>query len=435
MAKVLLTTPRWANSYPEQPPLSLLYLAAWIRKEGHKVWICDSPIGEDFGQILDAIKPDVVGVNSPTCGIVQGYSMAKYAKDKGYYTVMGGPHVSALPEEPLHFDLCDAVVVGEGELAFSKLIDSHIKGQIQGEPITNLDDLPLPAFDLINMEFYLGVRKRIGNSLYSFVDVMDKCLSMMSSRGCPFKCPYCYNSSSMYATPVRYKSAEKTVEEFYAISGKYGINAVTFLDDDFVLHKPRLEKICKLLENNKKVYWGCNSRVTDVSEDMLEMLTSAGCVQLAFGIESGNSRILEVLQKKATVEQAKEAIALCHKHGVVVQSNFMIGNPTETEDEMLDTLKFIKENKIDGGLGCSATIPFPRTGIWDWCINNNKIPKQLDWSLFNYSEYPINMSAIPIEKFQEVRGKFAEFLNYNLQATAPSRQNKVLSWKKKVGLV
>ncbi len=212
IAKILLASPRWLNSFPEQPPLSLLYLAAYVRKQGHQVWICDEPIYDDYAQMLDNIKPDVVGINSPTCGILRGYSLAKYAKDKGYYTVMGGPHVSALPEEPLNLGLCDSVVIGEGEIAFSKLIDARIKGQILGEPINDLDSLPLPAFDLISTDFYLNVRRKIENSLYSFVDVTDKCLSLMSSRGCPYQCPYCYNSSTMYKTPPRYKSPEKTFE-------------------------------------------------------------------------------------------------------------------------------------------------------------------------------------------------------------------------------
>ncbi len=436
MAKILLCTPKWMNSYAEQPPLSLLYLAAYVRQFGHQVYVCDDPVGDDFVQMLDAIKPDLVGVSSPTCGITRGYSMANYAKQKGYYTVMGGQHVSALPEEPLRYNVCDAVVVGEGEQTLLKLVENHEKGIIKGEYIKDLDTLPVPAFDLISTDFYTNVRRRVGNSLYSFVDVLDKCLSLMSSRGCPFSCPYCRNMSLAFGYPVRYKSAEKTVEEFKFMAEKLGVNAITFLDDDFVINKPRLTKICELLQDNKKVYWGCNSRVTDVNKDMLEMLTQAGCVQLAFGIESGNQRILtDILHKQATVEQAKEAVSLCHEFGVVVQSNFMIGSCTETENEMMDTLKFMRLNKIDGGIGTSATIPFPGTGMWKWCEENGKLPKQLSWESFNYSDYPINMSAVTDEKFKEIRAKFAEFLNYNLEATKESRQTKVRNWKKKVGLL
>jgi radical SAM superfamily enzyme YgiQ (UPF0313 family) len=379
--------------------------------------------------MLDAIKPDVVGISSPTCGISRGYGIAKYAKDKGYYTIFGGQHVSALPEEPLHYDVCDAVVVGEGEQTLVDLIESKGKGIFRGEYIKDLDTLPYPAFDLINSEFYTTVRKRVGNSLYSFVNPLDRCLSLMSSRGCPFQCCYCYNSSKAFNYPVRYKSAEKTVEEFKYMEKMLKVNAITFLDDDFVLNKPRLEKICELLQENKTVYWGCNSRVTDVNKDMLELLTQSGCIQLAFGIESGNQRILDVLGKKATVEQAQEAVKLCHDFGVVVQSNFMIGNKTETEEEMMDTLKFMKLNKIDGGLGTSATIPFPGTALWEWCAENKKLPEKISWDAFNYSDYPINMSAVSDEKFIEIRNKFAEFLNYNLEATKSSREKKVSNWK------
>jgi anaerobic magnesium-protoporphyrin IX monomethyl ester cyclase len=433
MAKVLLATPLWRNSYPEQPPLSLLYLASWIRKEGHKVWICDEPIGEDFVQMFDTIKPDVVGISGPTCGIGRAYSLAYHAKKNGVYTIMGGHHVSTIPEEALRNDYCDAVVIGEGELEFTRLIETREKGQFEGKALPNLDESPMPAFDLISMDFYTSIRKRVRNSLYTFVDVFDKCMSLMSSRGCPFNCPYCYNS--FRKSPVRYKSAEKTVEEFKFASKKYGVNAITYLDDDFVLDKKRLQNICDLLQDNKTVYWGCNSRVTDVNQDMLEMLKSAGCIQLAFGIESGNPRIIkEVLHKNATIEQAKEAVRLCHENGIIVQSNFMIGNPTETEEEMMDTLKFIRENKIDGSLGVSATIPFPMTGLWKWCDENRKFPESISWESFNYSEYPIHMCDVTPERFREIRGIFAKECEDNRVKTSDSREQKVHNWKRSVGL-
>ena len=386
--------------------------------------------------MIDWIKPDVVGINSPTCGISRGYGLAKYAKDKGYYTVMGGAHVSSVPDEPLRNKFCDAVVIGEGEKMFAELIETRASGIFKGEPIKDLNDVPMPAFDLINAEFYCNVRRRVQTSLYSFVELFDRVMSLMSSRGCPYKCKYCYNSSQMYETPARYKTAEKTVEEFWQAQNTYNLDAITFLDDDFVLNKPRLKKICELLADNKRVYWGCNSRVTDVNEEMLAMLKQAGCVQLAFGIESGNNRVAqEVLEKKATVEQAKEAVRLCHEYGIVVQSNFMFGAPTETEEEMMDTLRFMQENTIDGSLGASAVIPFPKTGLWQWCVDNKKFPDHLCWDDFNYSTYPINMSTVTKEKFKEIMAKVAKFQNENIVKTEPMRRKKVQDWKRSVGLI
>jgi radical SAM superfamily enzyme YgiQ (UPF0313 family) len=380
-----------AGGFPEMPHYGMLNIASYLEELGHTVDIVDRSLWDNFQEVLKAFKPDVVGISAITPGINDAIECASISKAYGCYTVLGGRHPSALPEEAIRF--VDAVVVGEGEKTLAHLIESREKGIIKGEPFLDLDKLPLPAYHLIDMEHYTRVRRKVWDSILTYADPCDRLFATLHSRGCPFNCTFCYNSFK--DAPVRYRSAEKIIEEVKLLINKYKVQTIHFHDDDFLVNKKRLEKICSLLESEKiKMYWSANSRVTDVTEDTLEMCKNTGLVQLAFGFESAVQRILDILRKKIKVEDSVNAIDLCNKHGVIVQGSFMIGNPTETTEEIFTTINFMKEHNIDGGLGAARTTPFPGTELWNWCKEKNILPDKVNWREFNYNQRSINMTPI-----------------------------------------
>jgi len=178
----------------------------------------------------------------------------------------------------------------------------------------------------------------------------------------------------------------------------YGIDALWFFDDNLFVNKPRLKKICKLMiDNDIKIPWAGNSRVDNLDKEMLMTVKEAGCRQVTFGFESGSQRILDVLNKKTTVEQNSRAIRLCKEVGVLANGTFMIGNPTETVKDIGMTQDFIRKHNIYG-CGVLISTPYPKTKLWDWCEKNGKIPKNFKWSDYDYRKIPINVSDIPPKK-------------------------------------
>jgi radical SAM superfamily enzyme YgiQ (UPF0313 family) len=150
------------------------------------------------------------------------------------------------------------------------------------------------------------------------------------------------------------------------------------------MNKPRVKEICqKLINSNMSIIWACNARVDNVDSDILKLAYQAGCRQIFFGLESGSQRMLDVLNKKTTIEQNIKAIQMCHEIGIRVTSTFMIGNPTETVEDIRMTQQFIKDNPIDDS-AIAFTTPLPGTQIWEWGRERGLIPEHPDWSKFDF---------------------------------------------------
>jgi len=178
------------------------------------------------------------------------------------------------------------------------------------------------------------------------------------------------------------------------------------------------------------LYWSCNARVSDVNDDVLDMLRSAGCVQLAFGLESAVQERLNDINKLVMVEQMDRALKMCDEHGFVAQGSFMVGLPNETLSDMAATKDFALNHNIDGGLGLAVCTPYPGTKLWEWCKDNNLIGETVNWDNFKYDELAVNMSKVPTEKLFAVRDSVTTMFNNALFNRAPSRLTKVYNMKK-----
>jgi anaerobic magnesium-protoporphyrin IX monomethyl ester cyclase len=400
--KVALVNPSNPNMYGGAPPVSLGILATYIRQFGHDVKIIDLVVGQNYKEELEVFNPEIVGITGTTPAIMDAYDIADYAKSKGYKVVMGGPHVSVMPNEAMNH--ADTVVVGEGEVVLKKIIDENLKGIIKGEPLMDIDSVAMPSYDLMDMEWYLST---IQAKLLSFVKPNARMGTLLSSRGCPYNCSFCHNSFKNLR--YRFNSPERVVDEIEYLIDRYEITSLFFIEDNFFVNKERVKKICKLMiARGIKIPWGGNSRVDNLDLETMKIAKEAGCRQITFGWESGSQRMLDAYNKRTTVKQNEDSIKLCNEVGILCNGTLMIGGPNETLDDMRKTRDFIVKNNITGGVGVCATTPFPGTKLWDECIEMGVlIPSQINWRRFDFTNIPVKMfdNKIQIKEFFDILEK------------------------------
>jgi len=362
MAKVALINPGKDEKYAVQEPLNIGFIASYLEKNGIEVTIIDELAGQNVEKELDKYKPDVVGITATTPLAPDAYRIGDLCKKRGILTVIGGVHASVLPEEALQH--ADVVVKGEGEVAMLEIVRRGIKSGVVSCPyIKNIDEIPPPARHLMQMDFYLHTKDRLPETYLYFVPPHTKVASILTSRGCPYNCIFCHNS--WRGIPYRFNSPERVISEVKYLIEKYHIQALFFIEDNFFVNKPRVKKICELMKReNINIIWGANSRVDNIDLEILQIAKKAGCRQVTFGFESGSQKILDVLNKKTTVEQNKRAIELCNKAGIIPQGTIMIGNPTETIEDVRATQQFLKESDIKS-VGICITTPYPGTQLWN----------------------------------------------------------------------
>ena len=382
--KVALINPAIGGMKPTTEPLNLGYIAGYLEQNGIDVRIIDQLAGDDVGKEITVCRPDIVGISCMTPMAVEVYRIADMCRRKGILTVMGGPHPSALPEEALGH--VDVVVVGEGEKAMLDIIRENITSGIISRPyLEDIDEAPLPARHLMKQELYLHAVSKLKMSMLAFLGAdlpLVKTGSVLTSRGCPFQCIFCHNSLRQY--PVRFHSAERVLDEVRQLKVSYDVKAVAFLDENFLVNKPRLEKICrKMIEEKLDILWSCASSAHFIDRDIAKMIQEAGCRQVIFGLESGSQRILDVLGKSVTVEQNKEAVKICKEAGLLVSGLFMLGNPTETVADVRLTQEFIRQTQPDV-FYVNITTPYPGTKLWE--TYQEQISRPINWRGFNSSD-------------------------------------------------
>jgi anaerobic magnesium-protoporphyrin IX monomethyl ester cyclase len=272
----------------------------------------------------------------------------------------------------------DLIVRGEGEqtlLEIAQNLDDKTKiEQIQGityrenndvirtpnRPfIQNLDSLPRPAYHLFELDRYRLFGKRL--------------LPIVTSRGCPFQCNFCV-ASRMFGREYRMRSAENVLDELEWLKNTHKAQAFTFYDDTLTFDKERLFKILAGMRSRGiKLPWDCQTRVDQVTPQILSEMKASGCEQVFFGVESGCQKILNAISKKTRVEQNEKAIKMAKEKGLFVTISLMIGYPGETPETLKETIAFVNKAKPDDVYVCVAT-PFPGTEL-------ENVVKKNDWKI------------------------------------------------------
>jgi anaerobic magnesium-protoporphyrin IX monomethyl ester cyclase len=396
------------------PPLGLGYLASSLKKNGFKVELVDYTFlnNDEAEKKVQDSNPKIIGIYSMFSMKKKSIELAKKFKKNDILLVAGGPLPTLSPLEFLKdFDI---VVIGEGEETIVQLANclekepqlSEVAGiayKKQGKIkinhprnyVRNLDNLSFPSRELFDNKSYKDYYLKRFN--YTITP-------MISSRGCPFLCDFC--SHPVFGTSYRVRSPSNIVDEMESIM-ELDYDRIWFADDCFTMDKNHLLNVCsEIKKRGLKINWECLSRADTMDEEIAIKMKQAGCIRVFFGIESGNDRILTLMKKQITKNQANMAVKTAKSIGLRVGAFFIIGYPGESNSTILDTVAFASQLPLDY---LSFTLPYPIPGTPLF----NRVKSKISLPIIDWEE-PKNWSLIRHKLiyeagFSETKLKFAIF--------------------------
>ena len=451
--KISLIGPKWNQMVNNYPPLGLAYLAAVAEQEGHEVRVHDFglrpevPLEAEIAEVLD-FRPDLVGFTSMTTSHHSVEQAARPLKaELGVPLVVGGPHATTLPERTLGDPRFDFLVYGEGEETWRELLralsagderyeriqglwwkqDGHIVRNAERPLIPDLDVLPFPARHLLEIDCY---------PLYA--PNGERMLTMLSSRGCPYNCSFCFKG--IVGRTYRQRSPANIVAELRQIVEQYGVRHIYFIDDLFTINRRRLDALMDaFLAEGLDIRWQCLARVDRVEPAILEKMYRAGCREIHFGVESGNLEILAATAKHIRLDQVEQAVAWTEAAGIAAKGYFMLGLPGDTEETMQQTIEFAASLPLTEAMFSIAT-PFPGTRLWDELVRKRPgMEYDADFTrAYYYTSYKaeivpfLNVSEVSDERLSqlvlEARRRFLEAKAQRVYRKAFGRRLGMLLW-------
>lgn len=443
MRYLLINAPIRLRARPNNIPYGLATVAAVLRDCGHEVEIYDvNGLRHDREQVLSEIRRraderpwDVVAMSGLLTTIEFQSWLAPHIKaaNPDAPLVLGGGLPTCVPGLCCADMPADILVLGEGEATIAELAHALAEGRdlhaVAGlalpddsapegfvttaprAPIADLDTVPFPAWDLLPVENYL-INPIWGGGANNSSGMLDgvetKCsMNVISSRGCPFACNYCYHLFGR--GKYRFRSAANVMAEIHELVERYGVDFIGFVDDNMVADEARLLEFCDLLEQSGlDIRWGCHGRVTSAKYDVLRRMVDAGCVWLGFGIESGSAQMLTHMNKKATPQMAAHAITECRRAGLFPNSTFIFGYPGETRETIQESLEFKRALGIEAP-SFFAT-PYPGTPLY-----RQVLPRILErfgserafiYALGNATDFVINLTDFSDEELFELKERY-----------------------------
>ena len=388
--KIMLIRPGRYLPFAEKrfsQPLGLLYLISILRQKfptQFEIELIDQALYNlNFEQMKDKIKrfnPDLIGFS---CLSVENNEMFKLSRivktlNPNCLMVLGGPHATFFYDYVLEKSKIDIVVIGEGEATFLELIlrlqkdepIDNIKGiafKKNGsivitpprESIENLDRLPFPAWDIIDFKRYSKVPP--GSGYYSSIPWAV----IYTSRGCPFRCAYCHNN--IFEKRTRFRSPENVIAEIELLTQKYGIKEIQIIDDIFNIDLIRAKRICDLIVKKGikiKIAFPNGLRGDVMDRELIHKLKQAGCYSISYAVETASLRLQKLINKNLNLEKLRQVINWTNEEKIVTQGFFMLGFPSETQEEIEKTIKWARDSNFIYA-AFSSTVIYPRTQLME----------------------------------------------------------------------
>lgn len=405
--------------WPFEPPLGLASLVSFLRSRGQDAELLDlqaQPLSPAMlEEYLRQRAPDLVGITVMTTTFPAALALAREVKAilPSAKIVFGGPHPTIMPEQTLEEGCVDYVVCGEGEYPLWQLTKGdhegieglwykkggRIMGQGTAPLIRDLDSLPMPDYHSFPAGKYIDYNKVL-RSLNS--------ISMIVSRGCPYRCSFCAVKETM-GKSYRIRDPRKVVAEMQLLQRDFGIEGIWFKDSIFNLRKEWVREFCsEIRRTGLKLRWQINTRVDLVDEEQVAEMAACGLEQIDLGIESGSPETLKTLRKDVSIETIEKAVAAVKRH-VRVSGFFMVGVPGEKLEDVEMTFELARRLDLDRA-SWSMFTPLPGSQLFEDLSGAGKIGPQPDWRQVHFINSDRSYAEIPHarlkERFEEIQRHF-----------------------------
>jgi len=351
--------------------------------------------------IIDACKEaNIIGFSCTSPQFKHGVELAKKIKTSNNLIVFGGIHATILPEIAIKEECIDVVVKGEGEKPMLKIVEDFHKGikpykkVYEIDYVEDINSIPFPDREIIKNE---------RNIQQAYKDNGIRITSILSTRGCPFKCTFC-SSHCVWGKTPRARSYEDILDEFEYLINKWKIDFIKFADDTFTINKQRVIDFCKLkIKRGIKTPYGLNAHINTMDEEMLYWFAKSNCKEIWYGVESGSQKILNDMKKFTKIDRIKEIFKLTKKYGIKTRAYFLLGMPNETIEDIKSTEQLCDE--IDPDIvGFSLLSPFPGNSYF-----NYEIMKDWDWSEFDeYDNKWVKTKTLSNEELKREQKRLVE---------------------------
>lgn len=420
------------------PSIGILYLASCLRKEGYPVTVIEAcskslSLTKTIECIISS-GPKYVCISATTLTIHSAVQVAETIKaiDPKITTVIGGPHLTAVPEKTIErFSCLDIGVIGEGEETIVELIRSleedtglsslpgiiyrRDNGLAKTSPrpfIKNLDEIPFPAWDLLD-DFPKGYRP----PPFRFKSL--PAAYIVTSRGCPYQCIFC--DRSVFGNKCRTHSAEYVLDLMEYLSKHFGIKEILLEDDTFVTFRKRLIEICEgILRKGLEIGWSCLGRADAVDLEILKLMKKAGCWHISYGIETGDPKVMDFIGKKISLEKIEQAVRWTKEAGLMAKGFFILGHPIDTPESIEKTIKFALKIPLDD-ISVAMLTPFPGSRVYEIASQYGEFDE--DWQKMNLLDIvfvPKGLTKAELKSYsrQMIRSFYLrphQILNYSMR--------------------